>query len=76
MGFIKSIFDSLMYMLTSLLMIPIIGYKLISNGKSEPINASSAVDDMMNVYSSMTDIAEKINKSTDQATKGKFDDIS
>ncbi len=79
MGFIKSIFDGIMYMLTSLLMIPVIGYKLVASNKSESINASSAVDDMMNVYNSMSDMAEKINTATTEATngskKGKFDDV-
>jgi len=80
MGFIKSIFDGIMYMLTSLLMIPVIGYKLVASGKSEAINASSAVDDMMNVYNSMSEMADKINTVTTQATTktsggGKFDGV-
>ena len=79
MGFVKSLFDGIMYMLTSLLMIPVIGYKLVASNKSESINASSAVDDMMNVYNSMSEMAEKINTVTTEATKtsggGKFDGV-
>ena len=68
MGFIKSIWDGLLYMLTSLLMIPILGYKLISNNKSEPINASSAVDDMTKAFKSMQEVVSKIDEATSEAT--------
>ncbi len=79
MGMIKSVWDGVLYILTSLLMIPVIGYKLVASNKSESINASSAVTDMMSVYNSMTEMADKINTVTTDATdgskKGKFDGV-